>query len=78
MSQIIEGDFQSPYCIICGACGEDGCCSPIKCPQKGGDYCDYYLRLLKTTYEVLHEVYDDLPEELKQKVTDKVWEKMKE
>ena len=24
-------DNKSPYCEICGACGEDGCCSHLQC-----------------------------------------------
>lgn len=26
-------DEISPYCSECGACGEEGCCSPLICKQ---------------------------------------------
>lgn len=40
---------ESPYCKDCGACGEEGCCSPLKCFSKliENDRCmygKYYLR----------------------------------
>jgi hypothetical protein len=43
-----EDDFPSLYCIICGACGEEGCCQPVKCRQHpDGLYCEMYAKLLE-------------------------------
>ena len=44
-----------PYCSICGACGEECCCSPTMCEQHpDGHYCELYLKCLKLSYN-LHE-----------------------
>ena len=54
-TKIILNDFLVPYCKICSACGEDGCCSPLSCQQHpDGEYCQRYLTDLKFAYE-LHE-----------------------
>lgn len=29
----------SPYCYVCGSCGEEGCCNPKQCA--GGRFCMY-------------------------------------
>ncbi len=51
-----ENEYFSPYCTICGACGEDGCCPATVCKQAGGDYCDFYLQELKLAYLVLDDL----------------------
>jgi hypothetical protein len=53
-----EIEAYSPYCILCGACGEEGCCPPTRCTMKGGDYCDDYLGVLKDAYVELKQIYD--------------------
>ena len=30
-SPFIDSDEYSPYCELCGGCGEDGCCSHLSC-----------------------------------------------
>lgn len=37
-------DFENDpiYCLLCGACGESGCCPPSLCKGEGGLYCDLY------------------------------------
>lgn len=59
--KIMTEDY-SPYCKVCGGCGEDGCCSALMCEQsKDGDYCETYLTELKINYychrELLEYVY---------------------
>jgi hypothetical protein len=29
--EVTEDDFESPYCDVCGSCGESGCCNPEMC-----------------------------------------------
>jgi len=66
----------SPYCSVCGACGEEGCCSALVCSQEDGDYCETYLKELRFGYAVnkqLHnELYNKLSKEL-QEEWDKIW-----
>ena len=57
----------SPYCKICSACGEEGCCSPLNCSQhKDGEYCELYLKDLKFAYqsnkEILKYIEENYPE----------------
>jgi hypothetical protein len=57
-----------PYCKICSACGEEGCCSPLNCSQhKDGEYCEWYLKDLKFAYqsnkEILKYIEENYPEE---------------
>jgi hypothetical protein len=41
----------NPYCPVCSACGEEGCCSAMACEQDpNGDYCKGYLQDLKFGY----------------------------
>jgi len=41
-----------PYCDICTACGESGCCSPLSCDLSGkGMYCDIYKAELREAYD---------------------------
>jgi hypothetical protein len=60
-----EDDIEySPYCKICDACGEDGCCSAASCKQHpDGHYCKGYLKELKFGYlmykELMNLVGDD-------------------
>ncbi len=66
-----------PYCPICDACGESGCCSAMSCQQHpDGHYCESYLRDLKIAYLMekffYKEIYDNLPQNLKHKY-DREW-----
>lgn len=68
----------SPYCSICDACGEDGCCSALSCQQHpDGDYCASYLKELRFGYalnkQFHRELYDKLSTEL-QEEWDKIWD----
>lgn len=58
ITEELQNDEYSPYCILCGACGEEGCCPPTRCTMKGGDYCDDYLGVLKDAYIELNQIYD--------------------
>lgn len=60
----IDEEFSSPYCKICGGCGEDGCCSAMICKQHpDGDYCKTYLKDLKFGYLMFDEIDKILPED---------------
>ena len=72
-----EEDYFSPYCVMCGACGEEGCCPPTICKQMNGEYCDYYLKVLKATYVAHTKMFEELPEELQNKAIDKYFEEYK-
>lgn len=40
----------SPYCKSCGACGESGCCTPLKCISKlinKNTDCEYGIHYIK-------------------------------
>ena len=53
-----EDDFPSPYCIICNACGEEGCCPPTKCQQHpDGLYCEMYAKLLEEEKDDEQTIY---------------------
>lgn len=57
--ELNEEDNYSPYCKVCGACGEDGCCSAMMCKQSpDGDYCQTYLNELRFGYLMYHDTYD--------------------
>lgn len=63
-------DFISPYCSECTGCGEEGCCSPLMCGMSpNGEYCTWYLRDLKYTYnvynDIMDKIYNDLTNEQK-------------
>ncbi len=53
----------SPYCPVCSACGEEGCCSPLNCEMTEG--CSYpgYLRDLKFGYAMNNWVEKKISEE---------------
>jgi len=58
----------SPYCKICEACGEEGCCSAMSCQQHPeGDYCQGYLKDLKFAYVMYREIYNMVSEDPKYK-----------
>jgi len=75
-------NYNSPYCSVCDACGEEGCCSALACQQsKDGDYCESYLRDLKFHYALekwaSNEIIRKLPKDLQKKYNDKwddLWE----
>jgi hypothetical protein len=57
-SPVIEDEPHNPYCNECGACGEEGCCSPLKCVQsQEGDYCWHYLKILKDNYQHFSNIW---------------------
>jgi hypothetical protein len=58
----------SPYCKICEACGEEGCCSAMGCQQHpDGDYCAGYLDDLKFGYIMYREIYNMVHDDPKYK-----------
>jgi hypothetical protein len=69
-----ETDY-SPYCPMCGGCGEEGCCSPLMCSQDPcGDYCKSYLQDLKFGYAMhrwfANNLYDKLSQDQKKEYDD--------
>lgn len=70
-------DDISPYCVMCGACGEEGCCPPTICKQTSGEYCEYYLKYLKATYITYVKIFDELPKEIQDKAFNIFFEEMK-
>ena len=69
----------SPYCPICGGCGEEGCCPPTMCKQHpDGDYCETYLRDLKFGYVLNDWFHNKLLETLPQEVQDQYLQKWDE
>lgn len=75
---ILDEEEYTPYCRICEACGEEGCCSPLQCKHhKDGKYCGGYLRDLKFGYTLSNifeeKIYDKMSDELK-KEYDELWD----
>jgi hypothetical protein len=65
-----EEEDYSPYCKICSACGEDGCCPALICTMdEGCEYKSIYLGELKESYSLMKDfykhIYNKLPEDLK-------------
>lgn len=61
MEEILEDDFESPYCKACGSCGFDPCCPPTMCTfekDKGCEYGKGYLDDLRFGWAM----YQDLSE----------------
>jgi len=51
MEDILEKDFDNPYCTVCNSCGEDGCCPASSCTfEEGCKYGKGYLDDLKFGY----------------------------
>ncbi len=48
----------SVYCEKCGACGEEGCCSPIKCKATANCMYPHYLDILKDAYHKYGKICD--------------------
>lgn len=47
----------SPYCSICEACGEEGCCSANMCKHHpDGDYCHVYIKDMLMSYNILKDL----------------------
>ena len=52
-----DKNIDLPYCKICSACGEEGCCSPLSCQQHlDGEYCGTYLTDLKFAYDFYQKI----------------------
>jgi hypothetical protein len=77
-----EEENYSPYCEICSACGETGCCPVYMCTMEDGcKYKETHLRELKESYSLMEEfykhIYNKLPQDLKEefdKIEDKNFE----
>lgn len=69
--------IESPYCPVCDACGEEGCCSPLMCEQSpAGDYCEWYLRDLKFAYKMYQWMEQNIVLTPEQKqLLDEEWDK---
>ncbi len=70
-----EEDY-SPYCPICEACGEDGCCSAARCKQHpDGHYCQGYLKELRFSYWMYKDLMELVYEDPNYKeAIDKIWD----
>jgi len=70
---------ESPYCKVCSGCGEEGCCSPLKCKQSpDGAYCQSYLKDLKFGYKMMVWFDDNLYHKMSDKLQaeyDLEWDK---
>lgn len=76
MKKTTDEEQYSPYCPVCSACGEEGCCSATACVQHpDGHYCDSYLRDLKFGYVlsewVSNNIIDTLPKDTKDRYNQK-------
>jgi hypothetical protein len=74
-----QTEYESPYCPICEACGEGGCCSPLHCEQNpGGHYCPGYLNDLKFGYIMnsyfQEKIWGRMSDDLK-KEYDEMWDR---
>lgn len=74
---VTDTDY-NPYCPICDACGEEGCCSALQCSQHpDGKYCRGYMNDLRFGYKMYDELmkiaYDSHKEEI-DKVFDIIWD----
>jgi hypothetical protein len=63
----------SPYCAVCSGCGEDGCCSVMKCTfEDGCQYKQTYLNDLRDSYVFMREfyqkIYPNLTEEIQKDI----------
>jgi hypothetical protein len=58
----MEEEEYSPYCPVCEACGEEGCCSALCCKHKPeGHYCAGYLLDLQFGYRMHKDMWDLIP-----------------
>jgi hypothetical protein len=71
---------ESPYCSECSACGEDGCCSALKCAYNNmvikstGLYCEDYFKDIEFAYEMFKAYYDESKDkEMFDTIYDKVY-----
>ena len=48
------------YCSICGACGEEGCCSPDKCKCMYGEHYTLSYKELLEENERLYNLYTEV------------------
>ncbi len=72
--------YESPYCPVCDGCGEEGCCSPLRCKQSSdGHYCESYLNDLKFGYIMnsyfQENIWGRMSDDLK-KEYDEMWDKI--
>ena len=57
MEEILEEEFESPYCKNCGSCGNEGCCPPTMCTfEKDCKYKETYLQDLEFGYLMYQEL----------------------
>lgn len=76
--QDVRTEFESPYCPLCGGCGEDGCCKATNCQGSGGSYCQTYLTDLKFIYDLFHESEVKYTDETFSKIWDRWYGKLNE
>lgn len=79
-----ENEFDHPYCLTCGSCGEEECCNPLNCSQENEEYCEINLSYLKFGYAMYQGIgellnkhkdkYPDLMEEYNE-LFDKTYDK---
>jgi len=58
-NNIEEEEKYSPYCPMCSACGEEGCCSALMCRHDPkGHYCAGYIEDLRFGYAMYDDIMD--------------------
>ncbi len=50
------------YCSLCGACGEEGCCSPDRCSCLYREHYDKTYNILLKENELLYRFLEDISE----------------
>ena len=64
MEELINEEWESPYCPACEACGEEGCCSALCCNQSPeGHYCAGYIRDLRFGYRMYKDMWELIPKD---------------
>lgn len=65
---------KSPYCKVCKACGEEGCCSATTCQHSpDGEYCETYLNELKFGYLMYKDMWELVTGEEEKKKLEKLF-----
>jgi hypothetical protein len=65
-NDMLEDDFESPYCEKCDSCGETGCCPPVNCEAVVCKYGEINLkdyRCFQDQWEVMYNALKIIVEE---------------
>ena len=79
LEELRNEENYNPYCKVCGACGEDGCCPAEQCKfVKEGKYCHWYIEDLKFDRLNLRKLEEIVDEEVSNKAFQEAWKEFKE